>query len=375
MKVIINKKQLFESIKICNSIIESTHSSPIFLGLYIHVLEDCVKFISTNGNISVNSTILKNNENCSIHKQGIVLVKSKSFFSIIQKLKNEDILLEKVDNSVLKIKTNTFDMNINIMDEMQYPSINFSYQNWKEIDLPSIVLKKVIQKIKHSVNLNKEKPSIFSGVCFLSNSEKNSLEIIGTDTFKLSYYCFQYKSCDFKFVLDVELIELLSDYLQPENTIKIFLFENNLIIKINNVLISSKVIEGDYPNVNGIINSPKNNKCVLSKKEIIDALDRGIIVSSSEKKPIAKMVFDKNNIKLSFRSVDVGNSEETLLCSSSNQNESLSISFNASYMLTLLKSFDNDIVNMYISNENKPIVLEDEKEENFIQILVPIKNY
>lgn len=374
MKIIINKKHLLENIKICNSIIEPSNYSPIFLGLFIEVLDDHVRFTSTNGVISVNSTIYKNDD-CNILSQGAVLVKSKSFFSIIQKLKNENITLEKVDNSVLKIKTSTFDLNINIMDDSEYPSINFSYLNWKEIDIPAIVFKKILGKIKQSVNNNKEKPSIFSGVCFISNNEKEILEVIGTDTFKLSYYCFKYKGGDFKFVLDIELIQLFLDLIEFNSLVKIYLSDNNVIIKINNILISSKLLEGDYPNINGIINSPKINKYVISKKEMIEALERGIVVSSSEKKPIAKTNFDKSIMKLSFRSADLGNSEEEITCTSSSQQEHTTISFNASFMIALLKVFENDIINIYTSSENKPIVLEDEKEENFIQLLVPIKTY
>lgn len=374
MKIVISKKQLVESIKVCNSIVENSNSSPIFLGLFIEVLDDHVRFTSTNGTISVNTIVYKNEE-CTILKQGVVLIKSKSFFSIVSKLKNENITLEKVDNSVLKIKTSTFDLNTNVMDDSQYPSINFSHNNWKEISIPTSVIKMIPNKIKQSVNNNKEKPSVFSGVCFISNSEKNTLEVVGTDTFKLSYYCFEHKAEDFKLVLDIDLIQLFSEVLDYNSTIKIFTSDNNVIIRINNMTISSKVLEGEYPSVNGIINSPKINKYIVSKKELIEALERGVVVSSVEKKPIAKITFDKSTMKLSFRSTDLGNSEEEITCNSINKEEHIMISFNALFMISLLKSFDNDTISIYTSSENKPIVLEDEKQPNFLQLLIPIKNY
>lgn len=374
MKIVISKKQLMESIKICNSIVDNTSFTPIFLGIFIEVLDNHVRFTTTNGTISVNSVVYKNEE-CDILEQGVVLIKSKSFFSIISKLKNENITLEKVDNSVLKIKTSTFDLNTNIMDDAQYPSINFSCLNWNEINLPASIFKKVSNKIKQSVNNNKEKSSIFSGVCFLSNKEKETLEIVGTDTFKLSYYCFNYKHEDFKFVLDINLIELFLELLDFNSNVKIYLSENNVIIKINNITISAKVLEGEYPNIYPIINSPKINKYIISKKEFIDALERGIVVSSSEKKPIAKINFSNSTMKLSFKSIDLGNSEEEVTCTAVNKEDHITISFNASFMISLLKTFDNDILNIYTSSENKPIILEDEKEPSYIQLLVPIKSY
>ncbi len=374
MKIVISKDLLLNNIKICNSIVDNTNSTPIFLGLYIEVLDDSVKFTSTNGTISVNS-IVRHSNDCEILKQGVVLIKSRSFFSIIQKLKKENITLEKVDNFVLKIKTNTFDMNINIMDESQYPSINFSHYDWKEISIPSTIFEKVSSKIKQSVNLNKEKPSIFSGICFISNKEREILEVVGTDTFKLSYYCFNYKHEDFKFVLDTSLLDLLLSFLQTNTNIKLYISENNLIIKADNVTIAAKVLEGNYPNVNQIINSPKINKYIVSKKDLIEALERGIIVSSSEKKPIARINFEQSSMKLSFKSIDLGNSEEEINATSHAKEDHIMISFNAAFMITLLKTFENNVINIYTSSENKPIILEDEKEENYIQLLVPIKSY
>lgn len=124
MKVIINKNLLLENIKICSSITESYKSSPVFLGMLIEVTNNEVKFTSTNGIFSVNS-YLEKNENCLILETGIAFVKTKNFYSIISKLNNEAITIEKIDNSILKIKTSNFDSNINLMDESIFPSIDF----------------------------------------------------------------------------------------------------------------------------------------------------------------------------------------------------------------------------------------------------------
>ncbi|BAC43792.1 DNA polymerase III subunit beta [Malacoplasma penetrans HF-2] len=372
MKIIVSKTKLINALRLCNSISENIFSSPVFLGTLIEVNDNEIKFTTSNGIISTHSIVAKS-EDANILEKGRILIKTKPFFAIISKLKNEMITLEKVDNSVIKVKTSTFDSNINIMDEEQYPNINFSYNDWNQLSISPIVFKKSISKVKYAVNNNKEKINIMSGICFNSISSEKTLEIIATDGYKLAHYKFESTPQDFRIVLDVSLIELLLEIIDFDTNIEIFLFESNIIFKVSNTIIASKIIEGDYPNVSRIIATPKENKVNISKKTLVEALERGLAISSSEKKSIVKLNFSSEVLEVSFSSSDLGNSKETVSCKGK-VNEPTPISLNNHFLLSLLKTFDNDNITVEFSDSFKPVLLRDEKDPNFLQILVPIRN-
>lgn len=372
MKIIISKNKIINALKLCNSISENIFSSPSFLGTLIEVNDKEIKFTASNGIISVHS-IIEKSEDVNILDKGRILVKTKPFFAILSKLKNEMITLEKVDNSVIKVKTSSFDSNINIMDEEKYPDINFSYSGWKELSILPTVFKKSISKIKHTVNNNKEKINIMSGICFNSISKDKTLEIIGTDSYKLAYYKFESNLEDFKIVLDVSLIELLIEMIDFDTNLKMYLSENNVIFKANNTIIASKIIEGEYPNVSRIIALPKENKVNFSKKNMIEALERGLVISSLEKKSIVKLTFSSEIIEISFNSIEFGNSKENITCKGSVK-ETTSILLNTHFLLSLLKSSENDNILLEFLDSLKPVALKDEKDPNFLQILVPVRN-
>ncbi|MCF0217487.1 MAG: DNA polymerase III subunit beta [Malacoplasma sp.] len=371
MKIIINQKLLIKSLKLCNSIADNFKNTPTYLSTLIEVKDNEINFISTNGSISVKSTIKKNNE-INILNTGKVLVKTKTFFAIISKLKNESLILEKVDNSVLKIKGNTFNSNINIMDEQIYPAINFDYQEWKELIINPIVFKKAFSKIRHAISNNKEKVSVMNGIYFNSNTKNKCLEIIGTDSYKLAYY--QYKSDfnDYKIIIDVSVIEIFLDLLDFDTNIKVFLSNNNIIFKIDDIIIASKIIEGEYPNIAKIIAIPRENRVLVSKKELIDALDRGNVLSSLEKKSIVKLTFNQKTIEVYFNNIDLGNSKEEIACKSTIE-KSTSILLNTNYLLSIIKVFDNDEICIEFQDNVKPLAIKDLKDENFLQLLVPLR--
>lgn len=372
MKIIINKNKLIESLKLCNSISDNINTSPVFLGTLIEVKDDEISLTSSNGLISIKSKIDKSSD-CNILENGCVLVKTKTLFSILSKFKNEKITLEKIDNSVLKIKTETFDSNINIMDDEQYPNINFSYNDWKEISIPPIVFKKTITKIKQAVNNNKEKPNIMSGVCFNSSKKDSILEVIGTDSYKLAYLKFNLQLDDFKIVIDISLIELFLELLTVDTIVKIYLSNNNIIFKIKDIIIASKIIEGEFPSVNRIISIPKENKVLVSKKNILEALERGMILSSNEKKSVTKLSFTPNNLEVAFNSVELGNSKEIIKIKPINFVEPASILVNTNFLISILKPFENDEICIEFQDSLKPVSFTDSKEENYLELLVPVK--
>ena len=241
MKIKIEKKSLVNLVKMCNSIIDNLTSSPIIQGIYISAKNNKLSFTSTNSIISIRSETLKDDE-CQIIEEGSILVKSKTFFSIIQKLKNESILLEKIDNSILKIKTETFDSNINLLDDEQYPIISFTYEGWEEIQLSPTIFKNIQTKIIHSVSQNKEKISVLNGVS-ISVKDKN-MEIVGSDSYRLSYLLFKCSNSNFNVIIDSYILTILADVIDHSNNINLYISENNIIIKFKNYTFSTKVIEG-----------------------------------------------------------------------------------------------------------------------------------
>ncbi|MDE5553120.1 MAG: DNA polymerase III subunit beta, partial [Malacoplasma sp.] len=281
------------------------------------------------------------------------------------------ILLEKIDNSILKIKTETIDSNINLLDDEQYPIISFIYEGWEEIQLSPTIFKNIQTKIIQSVSQNKEKISVLNGV-LISVKDKN-MEIVGSDSYRLSYLLFKCSNSNFNVIIDSYILTILADVVDHSNNINLYISENNIIIKFKNYTFSTKVIEGDYPNISNIIKSPRLNSCLINKKELAEALERGMTIAATERKPIAKLNFSESQLNIVFKNIDLGNSEEKISVEKYEGKE-MTISVNAFFLISLLKAVENDYVTISTSDENKPIIITDEKEQNFIQLLLPVRN-
>ena len=73
-------------------------------------------------------------------------------------------------------------------------------------------------------------------------------------------------------------------------------------------------------------------------------------------------------------SVEIGRVEEKMDIKKDNDKE-INISFSAKYMMEALRTFDGENATINFVGEVNPIIIKDDKEENLLQLVLPIRTY
>ncbi|MGL4616708.1 MAG: DNA polymerase III subunit beta [Mycoplasmoidaceae bacterium] len=368
MKIIIKKEIILNGVKFCNSIIGQNIIYPVLQSLLIEVKNSKISLKASNG---TSSSIYKIFEGIQIFEEGTILIKARTLLNIISKLDNEDVLLEKIDNSLLKIKSGRFDSNINIMNVEEYPNLKFDNSGWETIILSAKQLFEISKKVSPSVNTNIEKESIFNGILIDSETEDHILRVIASDTFKLSLIKYHFNGSRIKMIIEPSVIKTILD-IANDTQFHFFKKDNKVIIKFNNVIISTRNIEGNFPSIDKIINQDFISNFKIDKYKLQNVLNRGLSLIINDNKPIANFKINKNDILISFKSNEIGSASETIEIESNNIDR-LEFEINVSYLITLLKPFEKSEITFYISDINKPIIMKDENDVKFTQILVPLR--
>ena len=160
--------------------------------------------------------------------------------------------------------------------------------------------------------------------------------------------------------------DCVNGYIWPEADKKIFLSNKKMVIM-------DKQILGDYPTDVFIraFNIQKNTSFSINKNELINSLELGKVTVNLERNPITILEINNHEIFLNSSSYEIGSSKvkinfHDLL------GDNLKIGFNVSFLLTLLKNIDSEIVNISIENNLKPILLVGEND-NFKELILPVK--
>lgn len=373
MRIKIDKNILIKNLKNANLIIgNSNQFNPTLNAVLIEANDDLV-FTCSNGQVSAKLFETKNFE---VIQKGKILCKAKILFSVISKLKENDLEIFKIDESVITIKTKTFSCKINTLYEEIYPQIDFSYNKNQNIKLEMSIIHQVIQKVAWATLIGNEQLKVINAIYFDAKHEPGILNIIATDSFKLSMLKKENKYENFQFLIEPNILKNINEIIKTEEqnleAIDIYLKQNEIVFQGNETIAVYKMIEGTYPNVYNAFNLETTTAFEISKTEFINALDRGIGFVSAEKIPAVKVLIKKEKMNIKFSSYELGNSEEDLEINKF-EGMDIELNVNASYLMNLLKMFESKVIRFEIAGQNKPIILKDTKNKDFIQLVLPMR--
>lgn len=123
MKLKINKNKLLKSLQLANNFTDDSNINPILSGILFKVTDN--KLLLTSSNLNSYSQItLIDDFNCDT-KNTSFLIKGKLLYEIITNLSSNEITLEIIDESTLRISDNDFSCNLNLLSSSSYPAISF----------------------------------------------------------------------------------------------------------------------------------------------------------------------------------------------------------------------------------------------------------
>lgn len=374
MKFTINKESLLNKLKFCNEIVDSSSINPILSNLLINVNEDNIEFICSNQLIS-SKTIIKNN--ISISSTGSILIKTNLLFNIISKINEDKITFDLVDNSIVHIFTDKFTLDLNVLESYSYPVINFSFENKNKITISKQLFNKITNKTSFTVLESSDQTNIFTGINLNSSRLNNKIEVLSTDSYHLSYLQEDFTNDKFDITLSLKVVKLINSLLkESKSDCNFYLDQNNILFEINDTIISTRLLDGKYhSSPYKILQNIYPYSFTTSKKEMIDSINRGLVLLSSDnsKKPTVQMIINDKELNLNFKSIELGSCYEKINIEGY-KGSNIQIILNIKYLLDLLKEIETDKIEFHFINERGPILIKEINDKNFITLISPCGN-
>ncbi len=296
-------------------------------------------------------------DNISIEAEGSFTSHGKKLLDIIRILKDDEITLELLDNTLIikqkhsKFKLPTFDPN----SYPSFPSINDKPQ----ISLDSLSLIQNLKKISPAIDTNNPKFELNGA---LINIKNNGTDLVGTDTRRLAIATMPGNNSEElslivpkKAILEIQKLFL--------DQIDIFFDETNLIISNENYYFYTRLINGKFPDYQRIIPATTKHQITLPKKEMIDAIKMITTISQE-----IKMTLLSDTII--FNSLSADNVEaKTELELNTGLNDKFELSFNSKYILDFISQTNKNEFTIEFNEPSLPFIV---KDDNFITIIMPI---
>lgn len=373
MKIRIKQNVLVENLNYVIRGVSSKNLIPILNCIKFDLKEEGLYLLSTNNEFAIKSFIDKK-DITEIIELGELVISGRYIYEIIRKLGNEIITIEEVVDSQVLITTTNSSFKLNCNQSNEFPNIDLEYAK-NPIKLDKNTFKTMINQIIFSTSTQESRP-ILTGINFKIN--KNVLECTATDSYRLSKKTIKLnENVDNNVNIVVpskNLVETSRMIPEDNEKIEIHIFSNKVIFKCNNLVIMSRLINGNYPATDKLIPNEYSLTIKVKLDDFYDAIDRASLLTNEEEKNIINLFIDSNKAKITSNIPEIGNVEENINIVN-NENKNLNISFSSKYMMDAIKVFNSKEIELCFNGEIKPIIIKNVDSDSLIQLILPIRTF
>ena len=385
MKLIILRENLNKVLNIVNKITGKNLTLPILNNILISAEKNFLNLSATDLELGIKYWSL-----VKIEKEGKITMQAKILSNFINLLPEDKIYFE-LKNQVVYINCQNYQTKIKGLSADEFPIIP-KIENNNFIELNCRVFCDGLSQVVNFTALNQNRPEL-SGIYF--NFKKDGLYLTSTDSFRLAekFLFFEKKiEKEFSFILPQksarEIINILSEY---EDKLKFYFSPNQVLFEYPmietphpKIQIISRVIEGEYPDYQGIIPQKYEAEIILSKEEFLNHIKTASIFSGKTNEIKIKLIPqlgsgqapEKEGIEIFSQNSELGENQSFLpgQVKYAAAPKEIEVSFNHRFLIEgLLNIKDSEII-FGLNREDGPAAIKPKTDSGYIYIVMPIKS-
>ncbi len=364
MKIKAFKDDLIQGSQTVQNVISPRTTLPILLNILIEAKKDRVSFTSTDLDIGISLSFP-----VKVEKEGSITVPAKKFADIVRELSEEDVEIEVKKNNSISIEAGRSHFKLMGIPKDEFPKLP-DFKNKEFITLPQNIFKRMIEKSAFAISKD-ETRYILSGA--LIEIKENSIKMVTTDGRRLvlieEKQSFPQK-INKKIIIPSKTTQELIRNLSTDTDLKIVFGENQVCFEFDETIITSRLIEGNFPDYEQVVPKEIKDKIKIDKKQFYHAIRRVSLYTNPDSQAI-KMDVLKDKMILSKSTPEVGEAKDEIEIEY--KGDALSIGFNPNYLLDFLKVFEKDKIDIELTDPQKPGVIRMQKPYKYIYVVLPMQ--
>jgi len=372
MKITILQKKLKDGIKVVERVSQRTPSLPILQNVLVKSKKNFLTLETTNLEIGIRWWAL-----IKLTKEGEIVVPTKTLSNLINLLPEKPVDLE-VENLNLLISCENYQTELKGFSSSEFPIIPYLKEG-ERIAVDGSIFCQALAQVVNIASPSVARPEV-SGVYF--SFQKDLIKMVATDSFRLGEKKLFVKSPllqEYALILPQQTArEILTIFGEKSGDIQIYFSSNQILFESAmeevdhpQVQLSSKLIEGEYPNYQEIIPTKSETRIVCSKQELLNHSKTARIFSGKANEIKFKIDPKEKKLHLLSQSPDLGEYKSFLPGKISGKE--MQVSFNHRFLLEGVSEIKTPEVALELVGEDSPVLVKPTEREDYLYVVMPIK--
>ena len=373
MKFSIDRSALLIALQHVHSVVERRNTIPILSNVLIEAKEDGVYLTSTDMDITVIEKVdLGESE---VTQLGTTTTSAQMLYDIVRKLPDNikvEFLSEKNDRLGIKASSSSFALNC--LPSEDFPSI--AQEDFKHsFNIDALDLVRLIDKSSFAMSLE-ETRYYLNGIYLHAIKEDNveKMRTVATDGHRLSRVDINLPQgaegipgviIPRKTILEIR--KILEDH---TGNVSLSISETKIKLSFNNVVLTSKLLDGTFPDYSRVIPEHNDKLVTISNQSISEAVDRVSTVSTDKTRAI-KININKGSVVISATNPDKGSASEHL--DVVYNGDEVEIGFNSKYVLDVARQIKGNEILIKLSDSVSPTLVYDKDDKDVLFVLMPMR--
>lgn len=362
MRITCNRSDLSEALNNVTRAVAVKTTHPAMEGVLLDAENGYLTLSCYNMELGIKTKI-----EAHIIDEGAIVLNAKLLVDMVRKLPCENIEIETNEKFITKIKSGATEFNIIGINSADFPilpevdeKINFSIEQNR--------LKSMIDQTLFAVAVNDFKP-VHTGAKFII--EDKILSVVAVDGFRLAIRKENVNYNDYlEFIVPGKSLSEVSKLLNGEDQILVALSQKNIIFRIGNYDVVSRLLEGDFIDFKSSIPTSENTVIEVKVRDLLNAIERtSLLINDRLKNPI-KLSIDEGEIRISC-TTPLGKINDVVECSM--KGEKTEMGFNNKFLYETIKATESDKVKLIVNSALAPVKIIPMEGDSFLFLVLPVR--
>ena len=363
MNIIINSEEFVAHLTSIIGVVDRKQTMPILGHVLIAGQSGEITLTATDLEVQISSSFKAN-----ISEDFSITLPGRKLFDILRSLGNTDVEIVSNDDAVT-LKTAKSKFSLQQLPANEFPLFE-KPDGEQEFNMPQTDLASLLNKTQFAM-AQQDVRFYLNGLLLEISPE--SLNVVGTDGHRLAKTnlaidkkSINEQSC----IVPRKAIQELTRSLSESKECKVSLVDNQASFAFSSITLTTKLIDGNFPDYNRVIPAETNTNIMLDTSVIKPALQRVSILANEKFKGV-RIDIKKDKITISSENPEQEQAVEEIDIDDSGAD--LSMGFNVSYLIDAVNACKGELVNLGVNDENTGALITDPSDPNTKYVVMPMR--
>ena len=361
-RIVVSKEELASRLAIVARGVSTRTAVLVLSGIQLRAEGNQLHLAATDMDVSLRASM-----DAQVSEEGIVVVPGRLLLDIARSLPDGDVVIEhRPEEAIVSVTAGQAGYRLHTYSSEDFPRLpETAATSLHAVDRDALV--DTITRVGRSASRDESRP-VLTGI--LVRFEQSKIVMAATDSYRLAVKETPVTGelPELDAIIPARALQELTRIASSADEVELGLQENHVIFAADGVVLTTRRIDGQFPNYRQLLPESFEYELTLPRGELLDVVRRAAVMI--QRSTPLQLRFADGELTVIARTHEVGESKESMPVAFAG--DPLEIGFNADFLREGLESISGDDARVKLISPLRPAVLQGESGD-FTYLVMPIR--